>query len=135
MAEALFRHHLSGSKTQVLSAGIAALINHPADSLAQLVMLENGHDISRHRAQQVTQSLLASTDLILTLDRTHNDWIQSRFPQFHGRLFKLGRWRKDMDIADPYRQPKAAFEQAFSEIDACAQDWLGRIQSAAKKNS
>lgn len=135
MAEALFRYHLSESKTEVLSAGVAALVNHPADSLAQLVMLEQGHDISGHRAQQVTLPLLASADLILTLDRSHNDWIQSRFPQLHGRMFKLGRWRKDMDIADPYRHPKAAFEKAFSEIDACARDWLERIQAAGKRKS
>jgi len=115
---------------QFCSAGTAALVNHPADPLAQQVMLEHGHDISHHRAQQATQAMLTSMDLILTLDQSHSDWIQARFPQLQGRTHKLGRWRKNMNIADPYRRPKAAFDQAYWDISLCVEDWITRIRRA-----
>jgi protein-tyrosine phosphatase len=127
IAEALLRARLSGKKCNIRSAGIAALVHHPADLLAQEVAKEHGYDLSPHRAQQATQALLTSMDLILTLDQTHTEWIRSRYPQLLGRTFKLGRWRNDADIADPYRKPKQAFDQAYTEIQQYAEDWVKRI--------
>ncbi|WP_084183295.1 low molecular weight protein-tyrosine-phosphatase [Nevskia soli] len=130
IAEGLLNQRLQIENIQVCSAGTAALAHHPADPNAVLVAKENGLDISPHRGQQATQILLTSMDLILTLDQTHNEWIWSRFPHLRGRTHKLGRWRNQADIADPYRKPKAAFEQAFSEISMCVDDWITRIRPA-----
>jgi protein-tyrosine phosphatase len=128
IAERLLQLHFQGTATQVDSAGTAALVNYPADPMAQLVMEEHGYDIKAHRARQATQALLTSRDLILTLDQSHNDWISSRFPQLLGRTHKLGRWLGNKDVADPYRQPKAAFDQAYADIVACATEWARRLK-------
>ena len=128
IAEALLRDRLPGTDIQVFSAGTAAMLNCPADPLSQLVMQENGYDISTHRAQQATPLLLTSMDLILTLDQTHHDWILSRFSQLQGRTHKLGRWSKNADIGDPYKRPKEAFERAFSEISRGVDEWVKRIR-------
>jgi protein-tyrosine phosphatase len=125
LAEVILRNRLPGC--EVVSAGTAALIHHPADPKALIVAKENGWDISTHRAQQATQALLTSMDLILGLDQGHCDWIGAQFPQLQGRTHKLGRWRKNVDIADPYRRPQAAFDQAFAEINACSDDWIQRL--------
>lgn len=127
IAEALLRHYLPSPLVEVSSAGTAALVGQPADTLAQLVMRDNGFDISAHRAQQASLPLLTKMDLILTLDQTHNDWIGGRFPQLAGRTHKLGRWSNNANIADPYRKPKAAFEQAFAEISRGTEEWVKRI--------
>jgi len=127
IAEALLRERRNDDRILICSAGIAALVNYPADPMSQLVMQEHGYDISQHRAQQATPPLLASMDLILTLDQTHNDWIHSRFPHLLGRTYKLGRWQNNADIADPYRQPKEAFERAYSEISISVDEWIKRI--------
>ena len=127
IGEALLGQRLAPHGIQVCSAGIAALAHQPADPLAKLVALENGIDLSAHRGQQASRELLTSMDLILTMDQSHSEWIWSRFPYLRGRTHKLGRWRSDADIADPYRKPKLAFEQAFSEISDCVDDWTGRI--------
>lgn len=129
MAEALLQSHLSNTSIQVISAGAAALVGYPADPLAQEVMQEHGHDISQHRAQQATQSLLTATDLILTLDETHSQWVRTRFPQLIGRTYKLGHWQGNADIADPFRKPKTEFEQAFLEISLYSNDWLKRLKA------
>lgn len=128
IAEILLRNHFQGTSTQVDSAGTAALVNHPADALAQQVMGEHGHDLKAHRAKQATQAMLTARDLILTLDQSHNNWISARFPQLLGRTHKLGRWLGNMDVADPYRQPKAAFDQAYDDIVKCTAEWAKRLR-------
>ena len=127
IAEALLRQQLSIEKIQVCSAGIAALVHHPADPLARTVALEHGLDISAHRAQQATGALLTGMDLILTLDQSHSDWIRIRFPQLTGRTHKLGRWRDNADVADPYGKPQKAFEHAYQHITLCTQEWAKRL--------
>jgi protein-tyrosine phosphatase len=127
MAEMLLQRHFAGTSTQVDSAGVAALVNHPADPLAQKVMEEHGYDIKEHRAKQATLALLTARDLILTLDQSHTDWISSRFPQLRGRTHKLGRWLDNMDVADPYRLPKAAFDRAYEDIVNCIAEWTRRL--------
>lgn len=129
MAEALLRTRLEGKGIQVSSSGIAALVNRPAAMLAQGVMQARGLDISGHRARQATQELLTAADLILGLDQTHGDWICLRYPYLRGRVHKLGRWRGNMNIVDPYGAPVEAFEQAYVDIDSCIDDWIERIQA------
>ncbi|MBX6419680.1 MAG: low molecular weight phosphotyrosine protein phosphatase [Nevskia sp.] len=131
MAEALLRERLRGDGVEVHSAGVAALVDRPADPLAQQVMAAHGHDISAHRARQATQAMLKSMDLILALEQFHDDWIRTRYPQFHGRVHKLSRWRGNADIADPYGGSRSAFEQAYEEIESCVEDWARRLLKAA----
>lgn len=131
MAEALLMHRLAGTGIEVSSAGVAALAHHPADAFAQSVMSERGFDISAHRAQQATKVQLAAMDLILTFDKLQGEWIRARYPELQGRVYKLGRWRENADIADPYRQPRPFFEQTFVEINDCVEDWVKRIRPAS----
>jgi protein-tyrosine phosphatase len=127
IAEALLKTSLTHNGCNIQSAGIAALVHHPADPSALEVAQEHGYDLSLHRARQATLPLLTAMDLILTLDQTHNEWIRTRYPQLQGRTFKLGHWRNNADIADPYRKPRQAFDQAFSAIRQCSEDWVKRI--------
>jgi protein-tyrosine phosphatase len=129
IAEGLLRERLSGSGIQSVSAGISAMVHYQADPLAQLVMKEHGHDISAHRAQQATLPLLNANDLILAMDQTHYVWLRTNFPHLSGRIYKIGRWRGNLDVEDPYRQPKAVFDQVYELIEACTGDWVSRITS------
>jgi protein-tyrosine phosphatase len=126
MAEALLRTRL-GDKFEVASAGTAALIGYPADQMAVAVCTERGLDLSAHRAQQATLPLLTGYDLILALDQTHSQWLNQRYPQMHGRVHKLLRWRGDADVADPYCGPRVAFEQALADIASGVEDWVARV--------
>jgi len=127
MAEALLASRLAHTDKRVASAGIAALVGQPAAPLAQEVMKEHGHDISAHRGAQLNATLLAAADLVLALDDSHRRWMVENFPQFRGRVFKLGKWRADRDVADPYQLPRAAFEQAYLDIVECLADWTPHV--------
>lgn len=127
MAEALLRVRLGKRVQYVASAGTGALVGYPADPLAVEVAAEHGLDLSAHRAQQATQPLLSSMDLVLTLDQTHSDWLNRQYPQLRGRIHKLMKWRENADVEDPYRRPREAFVQAFEDIEAGVEDWLKRL--------
>lgn len=129
MAEGLLRTrlHALGLKVKVASAGVAAMAGWPADPLAIEVMHDHGIDIRSHVAQQVTAPLLSASDLILTLDRTHSDWMNRQYPQFRGRVHKILKWHKNRDVADPYGHPKTAFRHAYKDIDLGLTDWLKHL--------
>jgi protein-tyrosine phosphatase len=75
----------------------------------------------------VNAALLAAADLVLALDDSHRRWMVDQFPQFRGRVFKLGKWRGDRDVADPYRLPREAFDQAYLDIVDCVADWTPHL--------
>ena len=125
IGEYLLKARLPNSK--VLSAGTGAMIGWPADPLSVEVMMEKGIDINAHRAQQLTRPLLAGVDLVLTLDRGHSDWINSRYPEFRGKVHKILRWRENADVPDPHRLPRAAFDEAYTLIEGGVEDWVKRL--------
>ena len=66
MAEAMLRARLGRRpRFEVSSAGVGALVGHPADPFAMELMRERGLDIAAHRARQVTPELVAAHDLVL----------------------------------------------------------------------
>lgn len=127
MSEAILRKRLEEHGAVVESVGIGALVGAPADPLAQALMLERGIDISAHRGRQADAGTLAGADLVLTAETLHSDWINRRFPSLRGRVYKLGRWLEDMDIADPYQLPRYAFESALAEIEDSVEAWLPKL--------
>lgn len=124
IGEGMLKQALAGKNKAVLSAGIGALIGHPADPMAIEVSSSRGLDISGHRAQQATLGLLSAMDLILTMDQTHSNWILQQYPQLRGRVHKFLKWDGDKDVEDPYRQPLSAFEKAYADIESGAKRWL-----------
>lgn len=126
IAEGLLKAKLP-DKT-VLSAGTMAMVGQGADPLSVEVSAAQGLDIAGHRAQQLTPELLQAADLVLTLDGSHSDWITRRYPQYRGKVHKLGKWQQDADVPDPYRRPRAVFEAVYAQMDSQVQDWLRRLQ-------
>lgn len=126
IAEGLLK--LALPNKQLFSAGTMAMVGDGADSNSIAVSTAHGLDIAAHRAQQLTQVMLQHADLVLTLDGSHNDWIFRRYPQYRGKVHKLGKWRNDEDVPDPYRQSQGAFEVVYTQMDLQVQDWVKRIK-------
>jgi len=127
MAEALLRDALRGQEEiTVESAGLGALVGHPAADFAVELMDERGIDISSHRAQQLTPELVSKADLILVMESGHRKAIDENDPTARGKVHRLGEWQ-DKDIDDPYRQEKAAFIEALNDIESGIADWVERL--------
>jgi protein-tyrosine phosphatase len=133
MVEGLLRHRFAARQdVTVVSAGVEALIAHPADPFAVEIMRQRGVDISTHRARQLSESILCAHSLVLTMERAQVQWILSRMPIARGRVFLLGHWRGGKEVTDPYGCERQAFEDVMGQLELYVDDWLERIAIAVK---
>ena len=129
MAEALLGHALRGQEGyKVASAGLGALVGHPASEHSVALMEELGLDISAHRARQLHPDMVHAADLVLVMEAGHKRSIDEADPTARGKVHRLGEWQ-DTDIDDPYRQPRAAYEDALRDIEAGVASWIERIRT------
>ena len=129
MAEALLRNALRGQEEiTVESAGLGALVGHPASEFAVELMEERGIDISSHKAQQLTPDLVSKADLILVMESGHRRVIDENDITARGKVHRLGEWQ-DKDIDDPYRQEKTAFIEALADIESGIASWVEKLKA------
>ena len=124
LIEALSRTNKNG--IHVGSAGIGALVGHPADEKARQLMTARGLDISGHSARQLNHELIRKADLILVMELAHKKDIESKEPSAKGKVFRIGEWG-GYDITDPYKQDIKAFESVLVQIDQGINQWLKKI--------
>ena len=124
LAQALIARELPGHT--VWSAGLSALVGEPADPLSVQVAAAHGLDITAHRAQQVTSWMCQQTELILVMEQSHKSQLEQQIPMVRGKVFALGQFGQ-FEIADPYLQPREAFDTAFAAIAQGVADWVPRI--------
>ena len=124
LAHALVARTLPG--THVQSAGLGALVGRPADPLSVQVAAQHGLDITAHRAQQVMGWMCQQADLILVMEHTHVAALERQFPLVRGKTFRIGQYRK-LDVVDPYRNNRSAFEATFDVLTQAVDDWAPRI--------
>jgi protein-tyrosine phosphatase len=129
LAEVLLARELPQHK--VWSAGLAAVIGAQADSTSQVIAQEQGLDLSAHRAQQVSLFMCQQADLILVMEQSHKTQLEQQFPQVRGKVFRLGQFGQ-YDIADPYRQPREAFDSAWAAIAQGVAAWAPRIRQLSR---
>lgn len=92
MAEVLLRAALVGTGIRVHSAGTHALVDEAMTPQALQLALSNGADASgadAHRARLLTESLLAETDLVLTMAREHRSAVVQMAPALLHRTFTV----------------------------------------------
>jgi protein-tyrosine phosphatase len=125
MAEAILASALPD--TRVLSAGLNALVGHPADQAAVRLMRLRGIDISSHRATQINRDMCLRSELVLVMSTDQRKQVEESYPTASGRVFRIGEFDK-VDVPDPFRQSLAAFETALKLIDQGVRSWLQRIR-------
>ena len=128
MAEALLRRELREQDGfTVESAGLGALVGHAASEHSVALMDERGLDISGHRARQIHPDMVAESDLVLVMEAGHRRAIDDADPTARGKVLRLGEWQ-DIDIDDPYRREREAYEDALRDIQAGVASWVEKIK-------
>jgi protein-tyrosine phosphatase len=128
MAEVAMRNLIdsSGRSIAVRSAGLGALVGHPADPNAQTVAQKRGLDLSQHRAVQVNRDMLNWSELILVMEDEQRAELRDRAPNTAGKTMLLGHWSQSQ-VPDPYRGDLALFEQTMTLIEQSIVAWIRRI--------
>lgn len=127
VAEALLKDRLPGRK--VWSAGLQAMAGQPAEASALEIAALQGLDLSAHRAQQIAGWMCSHADLVLVMEASHQQELEKLYPTARGKIRRLGEFgpQGPFDIADPYQQPRAAFEAAHAAIALGVAEWVRRI--------
>ncbi|WP_350343544.1 low molecular weight protein arginine phosphatase [Proteinivorax tanatarense] len=123
---AAYLDSITGEDVQVLSAGLMAFDDMPASEYSKKVAEEAGLDISKHKSKQVTQNLVKSAGLILTMTKAHKNTLLNTFPESKGKVYTLKehsmlynkdkRTSKSYDITDPFGRTKEEYMECFQEI-------------------
>ena len=125
LAEVLLARELP--QHRVWSAGLSAVVGRQADPTSLQIAQEQGLDLSAHRAQQVTRIMCQQADVILVMEQSHKALLEQQFPAVRGKVFRLGHIG-NFEIADPYRQPREAFDAAWAAIARGVAEWAPRIR-------
>lgn len=116
---------------KVASAGIAVEKSHltgkPADNMASTVALEHDISLEGHSAQQLTPELCAKYDLILVMEKGHQEALTKIAPEARGKTMLFGQWIGGKNIPDPHRQSREAFDHAYALIEEAAHAWTKKL--------
>ncbi len=129
-AEFLLRQRIedAGRLVEAGSAGIAALVDHPAEETTRALMQARGVDLSPHRASQLTLEHLRRAELVLVMEKHHRDAVLAMDPTARGKVFLLGHWTRT-EIPDPYRRGDAAHAEALRLIEAAIEPWVSKLRA------
>jgi protein-tyrosine phosphatase len=127
-AEYLLRQRVanSGRRIETRSAGIGALVNHPAEAATCELMSARGVDLSGHRASQLTRERLRWAELVLVMEKHHRDAVVDLDPTARGKTFLIGHWT-NKEIPDPYRRGDEAHAEALQLIDEALDPWVSKL--------
>ena len=123
MAEVILRNRLKEEEIDVASAGLMALVGHPAAPLVIKLLDERGLDATIHQARQITIEIAQAAELILVMEQWQKQDLERNIPQIKGRVFRLGHWQ-NFDIVDPYRHGRDVFEQSLTAIEKGINNWI-----------
>ena len=130
MAEALLRQALAArglDQITVSSAGTGAWDGAPVSEGAYLVGLENGLDLSTHRARLLTREVVREADLVLVMSGHH----LARVAELGGedKAHLLGAYasrdERSTEVSDPYGSDLASYRTTFAEL----QELIGTVVS------
>jgi tRNA threonylcarbamoyl adenosine modification protein (Sua5/YciO/YrdC/YwlC family) len=130
MAQALLEKKLKEAgrtDVEVLSAGIMMLSGLGASEPTKEVLREEGVDVSGHRSQRVTKEVALKSDIILVMEKLHEERLLQLVPGIKNRVFLLKEFAKikdnNLNIDDPigttlefYRQTCAVIKESVERV-------------------
>ena len=121
LAEGIARHLLAERQVdgvEVQSAGTYAHANAPASDGSLLVALEQGIDLSMHRAQELSPELVIWADVILTMGTHHRD--QAEALGGSGKTYLLTSFTShnssERSVSDPFGGNLDVYRATFAEL-------------------
>jgi len=123
MAEAYLKKLLQKEKRtdiEISSAGMMKLEGMGASSQTRQVLAQEGMDVETHRSRIVTKELVDQADIILVMEKIHEEKILQFAPGAKNRLFLLKEFAKindnTLNIADPIGGSFEFYKEIFSTV-------------------
>ncbi len=123
MAEALLKKALkekNRSDVEVLSAGIMLLGGMKASEQTKEILRKEGIDVSDHVSQPVTRDMINKSDIVLVMEKLHEEKVLEMAPEAKNRVFLLKEFAKidddNLDIEDPIGKSMEFYTGTLSVI-------------------
>lgn len=121
-------HALNINQWHVESAGCWAYANYPASEHAISIASRLGLDLTHHRAQGVTESLLTQFDLILCMELNHKRTLHRNFPALKHTIYLLSEMAgNNKEIQDPIGLSRKDYLQTAKTIQHYLEEGLENI--------
>ncbi|WP_353093709.1 low molecular weight protein arginine phosphatase [Tissierella praeacuta] len=137
MAEGILRSmaEKKNLSIEVESAGISVFTGDSASKNSIMAMKKIGMDISKHKARQIHKEMIDKVDLILTMSKSHKNFIISHFPSSREKIFTLLEYayKIDKDVADPFGGRLVIYEKTRDEIYKAIETLVNR-EGSIKNN-
>lgn len=113
------------------SAGTSAWENAPASDGALLVAMENGLDLSHHRARVLSRELVDAADLILVMGPHHRERVEALGGEGKVHLLSgyASRGQQAAAVADPFGGDLEAYRETFGELREAIERVVDRVAS------
>jgi protein-tyrosine-phosphatase len=114
------------------SAGTHALDGNPSSEFSVIACLEQGIDISGHRARRLDEAIIRGSDIIVCMEPVHIEMVLSLDVSAAGKIYNLADFsggRKLKKIADPYGCSLREYRQCFHDILVCLGNFLAAISA------
>jgi len=136
MAEGIARHELMRRGVRgvtVGSAGTSAWDGAPASDGALLVALEHGIDLGAHQARMLTPSIVAQSDLLLTMGPSHLERVLALGTTARGHLLSsyASQGAVATPVGDPFGGDLAIYRETFEELQTLVHAALDRLPPTA----
>jgi protein arginine phosphatase len=137
MAEGLLREAVvarSLEQVTVSSAGTGAWDGAPISEGAYLVGLENGLDLSNHRARLLTREIVRSADLILVMSGHHLARVAELGGEDKVHLLGAyaGRDESHGEVSDPYGSDLASYRATYTELQDLISSVVSRVAGTVR---
>jgi len=121
------------------SAGTEALVEAPPDDTSIAVCESHGINITSHRSQQVTDTMIRDATVVLCMAETHRRIIRGIFPQWESKILLLKEFGQpqlpsNQSVEDPTGRAKRKYEQCFKELESEITRILPILRSMSDEN-
>lgn len=115
---------------EISSAGISALVGRGIDNIGLKLLEQKGYPVTSHKAKKVNEDLMQVADVVLTMEKRHQQQLMKDYPSLSGKVMLLGKWQGDSEISDPYKKSREAFEYIFDQIERACKSWVDVLKSS-----
>ena len=139
MAATLLQHKIKSVTGEAFfsvdSAGLAAWAGQVASPEAVLTMTERGFSLTDHRAKQIDARQIATSNLVLTMTRSHKESLLHHFPATRDKIFTLAEYAgAEIDVADPIGGTLQAYRICADQLTQLIDMAWDKISQLAGKN-
>lgn len=114
------------SGIEVRSAGVRAGTGYPASQGAEWAAAEAGLDLTQHESTLLSQELIETADLILTMGSSHLVAVQAMGGAH--KSHKLAEYAGESgDVVDPFGAPVSVYQATYEEILGYVEKVLDRL--------